>query len=295
MGRDRSGLRKGDLGRVAGAFVALPLSVLDSPAYAAASHTDRALLIEIARQCMGDNNGRLLASRAYLAGRGWKSAGVIHRSIQNLLAVSLIHQTVQGHRPNKASWFAVTWRLLDPHPGYDPGAAATFERGSYLRAVALQPARRQPPKQASKNAGLSPMVGTERPPVAPLDGQGQAAPVPMVGPIQAPISAPPVPSIGHHLETPSARQVRKGSAGLRAVKASSGAQIADSAFERVRECDQDPTRFDPISGECLPAVDATPKVSKRAAAAWVTSALREAGKRGRADAFQPDVEEPAQS
>lgn len=282
MGRDRSGLRKGDVGRVAGAFVALPLSVLDSPAYAAASHTDRALLIEIARQCVGDNNGRLLASRAYLAGRGWKSAGVIHRAVQNLLALNLIHQTVQGHRPNKASWFALTWRLLDPHPGYDPGAAATFERGSYLRAVALQPVRRLPPRRAGKNAGLCPMAGTEMPPIGPLEGQGQAAPVPLDGPVQAPTHAPPVPFKGHHLETPSARQGRKGAAGLKAFKASPAVQAAATVIERVRDCDLDPERFDPISGECLPAIETAPKASKRAAAAWVSAALRQAGKAGAA-------------
>ncbi|MEO6278524.1 hypothetical protein [Roseateles sp.] len=132
MRRDRAGQRKGDLGRVPAAFVALPWSVLDSGAYASLSATDKALLVEIARQSLRDNNDRLLASRAYLAGWGWESADTIHRATQNLLAAGLIHQTVQGHRPSKASWFALTWYLLDPHPGYDSGAAATFVRGSYL-------------------------------------------------------------------------------------------------------------------------------------------------------------------
>lgn len=282
MGRDRSGLRKGDLGRVAGGFVALPLSVLDSAAYAAASHTDRALLIEIARQCVGDNNGRLLASRAYLAGRGWKSAGVIHRSTQNLLSLSLIHQTVQGHRPNKASWFALTWRLLDPHPGYDPGAAATFERGSYLRATAAPVARRKPPQRASKDAGLSPIAGTGVASIGPFSGQGLTPPVPMVGPIKAQPTAPPVPCTGHHLETPSARRA-------------GGESKAASEIERMRDCDLDPPRFDPISGECVPTEPVPAKVTKRAAAAWVRAALGQAGKQAQADGFDVDVEEPAQT
>ena len=206
MGRDRSGLRKGDLARVPGGFVALPWSVLDSRAYAALSHADKALLIEIARQYVRDNNGRLLASRAYLAGRGWKSAGAIHKGIQNLLAASLIHQTVQGHRPNKASWFALTWYLLDPHPGYDPGAAATFERGSYLRATPAPAAKRQPPRRTSKNAGPSPMVGTRKAPIGPMDGQESKPAGPMVGAIQALKPAPPVPSTGHHLHRQPSRQ-----------------------------------------------------------------------------------------
>lgn len=205
MGRDRSGQRKGDLGRVPGGFVALPWSVLDSRAYASLSATDKALLIEIARQFVRGNNGRLLASRAYLAGRGWKSADTIHRATQNLMAAGLIHQTVQGHRPNKASWFALTWYLLDPHPGYDPGAAVTFERGSYLQATPESAARRKPPQRvAIKNAGLSPIDGTGKPSIGPVNGQGQSPPSPMGGPIRSPKRAALVPSTGHHLETPSA-------------------------------------------------------------------------------------------
>lgn len=280
MGRDRSGQRKGDLGRVPGGFVALPYSVLDSPAWAAASYTDRALLIDIARQCAGDNNGRLLASRAYLAGKGWRSAGVIHRSTQNLLALGLIHQTVQGHRPNKASWFAVTWRLLDPHPDYDRAAAATFVRGSYLNVTPAPAKRRSPPQRGSKNAGLSPMVGTARPPIAPLEGTGQGGPCPLGGPVQPPKTAPPVPPKGHHLETPSARHGARPSAGMKSAKVSPSTPALAPVIERVRDCDLDPARFDPISGECLPAPVTPTQAAKREAAAFVTAELRRLGKVG---------------
>lgn len=122
-----------DRTRDAGPFVAMPWVVLDSDAYKGLSHPAKALLMEIARQYVRDNNGRLLASRAYLAKRGWNSADTIARAIKELIAARLIHQTVQGHRPNKASWFAVTWRTLDRIPGYDYGAAELFERGSYAR------------------------------------------------------------------------------------------------------------------------------------------------------------------
>ena len=77
-GRNRG--HKGDSGRDAGGFIALPWSVLDCPAYARLSHPARALLFELARQFVRDNNGRLLASAAYLAKRGWKSADVITRA-----------------------------------------------------------------------------------------------------------------------------------------------------------------------------------------------------------------------
>lgn len=183
-GRNRG--QKGDSGRDSGGFVALPWSVLDCPAYAQLSHPARSLLLEIARQFVRDNNGRLLASRAYLASRGWKSAAVIDRAKRELIAARFIHETVKGHRPNKASWYAVTWRTLDRHPGYDHGAAETFVRGEY------------------KNAPLSPSRGTERTAIGPSRGTESAPPVPSRGPIRAITGTPSVPSHGHHLEMPSA-------------------------------------------------------------------------------------------
>lgn len=70
MANGRNGRRKRDTGRVGGPFVAMPWHVLDSPAYVGLSHPARSLLMEMARQFVRDNNGRLLASRAYLAERG---------------------------------------------------------------------------------------------------------------------------------------------------------------------------------------------------------------------------------
>ena len=109
MANGRSaGRAKRDNGRDPGGFIALPVSVLDCPGHRALSHTARALLIEVARQFHGDDNGRMLLSRAYLAGRGWKSSDVIDRAKGQLIEGGFIIETVKGHRPNKASWYAVT-------------------------------------------------------------------------------------------------------------------------------------------------------------------------------------------
>lgn len=171
MANGRNKGKKGDSGRDGGGFVALPWSVLDCPAYSTLSHPARALLLEIARQWVRDNNGQLLASRAYLAKRGWKSADVIQRAKDELLAAGFIHQTVQGHRPNKASWYALTWYVLDRHPGYDHGAAETFERGAYRKGSPL------------KNGGLNPSGGTARGSIVPSPGTEKAASV-LLAPIQ---------------------------------------------------------------------------------------------------------------
>jgi len=117
--------------RDSGGFVALPWAVLDSDAYMGLSPHAKALLLEFARQLRGDNNGMLLCSRAYLATRGWNSSDMITKCKNELLAAKLVHQTVMGCRPNRASWYAVTWISLDKLDGYDHDLAATFERGAY--------------------------------------------------------------------------------------------------------------------------------------------------------------------
>ena len=188
-GRNRG--KKGDSGRDGGSFIALPWSVLDCPAYARLSMHARALLLEVARQYVRDNNGRLLLSRAYMETRGWKSADMLTKAKRELLGGGFIHQTVQGHRPNKASWYAVTWYPLDRHSGYDVGAMETFERSAYRKGTPL------------KNASLSPSHGTESARIVPPHGTDRPVPVPPHGPIRA-LSAPlSVPPHGHHLDMPS--------------------------------------------------------------------------------------------
>jgi hypothetical protein len=117
-------------GREPGGFIALPWSVLDSVAYQRLSHPAKALLLEVARQYHQDDNGRMLLSSNYLAPRGWRSPEVIIRAKRELLLAELIYETVKGHRPNKASWYAVTWQTLDKNPAYDAGAEQGFVRGA---------------------------------------------------------------------------------------------------------------------------------------------------------------------
>ena len=191
MANGRNKASKGDSGRDSGGFIALPWSVLDCPAYARLSHPARALLLELARQFVRDNNGRMLLSRVYMATRGWKSADVIDRAKRELLEAGFIFQTVMGHRPNKASWFAVTWRALDKLPGYDAGAEKGFERGAYQKG------------QLVDGTSFIPPHGTGKPLIAPPHGTERAPPVPPRGAIRRVLPLRSVPPHGHHLEMPS--------------------------------------------------------------------------------------------
>lgn len=191
MANGRSNSRKGNSGRDAGGFIALPVAVLDCAAYARLSMHARALLLEVARQFVRDNNGRLLMSRAYMATRGWKSVDMLTKAKAELLAGGFIYQTVIGGFPNKASWFAITWQALDRHPGYDAGAVESFQRGAYRQNTPL------------KNASLIPPHGTGRPPIVPPHGTETAPTVPPHGAIRPIFEGLPVPPHGHHLEKPS--------------------------------------------------------------------------------------------
>lgn len=213
MSNGRNLGRRVDSGRDPGGFVALPWTVLDSPAFMGLSATAKALLFEAARQWVRDNNGRLLLSHAYLSKRGWNSRDVITRAKRELLEARLIHETVKGHRPNKASWYAVTWRNLDKIPGYDVGAAETFRRGSYMGDVPLKPklTREQLYKKWDSSgvraidnvASLSPSHGLGESRIVPSDGLEQTAVGPAHGPVTPFSSIVSSPSDGHHLEMPS--------------------------------------------------------------------------------------------
>ena len=135
-GRNPSSKGQGS-SRDGSSFIALPWTLLDSKNYQILSANARSLLIELARQYTSMNNGRLLLSRRYLSKRGWKSSDMIAKGKKELLDGGFIHETVKGHRPNKASWYAITWYEIDHIQGYDAGAFVGFSRSAYTKNVTI--------------------------------------------------------------------------------------------------------------------------------------------------------------
>lgn len=113
-------------------FLALPYTVLDSPSYLALGFSARALLLDIARQFNGSNNGKLVICDKALKPRGWNSKDTIYRARAELLNAGLLMETRKGQKPNKASWYALTWHPLDWMPDMDIGRSG-FVRGAYLK------------------------------------------------------------------------------------------------------------------------------------------------------------------
>jgi hypothetical protein len=111
-------------------FVALPFVVIDSPSYQALGFAARALLIDIARQHNGANNGRLVACAKAMRPRGWNSNGTISRALVELKESGLLIETRMGMRPNRAAWFALGWQSLDVSDGLDIDPR-TYRTGQY--------------------------------------------------------------------------------------------------------------------------------------------------------------------
>lgn len=114
----------------AGAFVRLPLAVLKSRAYIEASPHARMLLLDLAMQYRGNNNGDLSAAWSFMKERGWRSKETLTTAKRQLMDLQLIVETRMGARPNKASLYALTWLALDEHPKLEI-TARQFPRGAY--------------------------------------------------------------------------------------------------------------------------------------------------------------------
>lgn len=190
-GRGGSKRSKYQTSRDAGNFLALPYAVLDSPNFKKLSANAKALLLEVGRQLGKDNNGRLLLSKAYLLPRGWKSSDMISKGKKELLEYGFIYETVMGHRPNKASWYAVTWQAIDALSGYDEGTLKGFVRSAYSKTVVLK-----------KNV-LIPYSGVSKCMTVPCNGLTTGKAVPSDGAISHHFSNLTSPHHGHHLDIPS--------------------------------------------------------------------------------------------
>jgi hypothetical protein len=169
----------------------MPWSVLDSNAYANISPLATRLLFDLARQYSKYNNGSLLLTLKHLKTRGWKSADLVNKAKKELIANGLIYETVKGHRPNKASWYAITWQTLDVSNKYDYDLAGGFRRGAY----------NSPP--ITKSASVRPLGGAKGGAIAPVGGSNRVRLKPPCGAMaieSKPLLAPPA---GIHLDIPS--------------------------------------------------------------------------------------------
>ncbi len=247
--RDRSG-KSSPSGRDAGGFIALPWSVIDSAAYMKLSPHAKCLLIDAARQFVRDNNGRLLLSMRYLKTRGWNSCSMVSKAKKELLDGGFLFETVKGHRPNKASWYAITWQTLDKLKGYDTGAELCFRRGAYAQIPIC------------KNKLLTPSQRIATRDISPQNGAMPEVNAPPHGAIRGKNDLPATPLDGNHLDITISREIDE--------------EATDKKFtteSRIREDNLRTENFNFINGE-FSTQNEIVKSNRQASDEWVAKSLK---------------------
>lgn len=93
------------------AFV-VPYTLLRHPNFTRLSPFAMKLLMDLARQYTGFNNGYLCTSWKLLRHQGWKSENTLRAAMRELEHYRLIERTQQGGK-NLANLHALTWRRID--------------------------------------------------------------------------------------------------------------------------------------------------------------------------------------
>jgi len=93
-------------------FLGIPHYIVRSPEFGQLEPWPLKLLIELAGNYNGKNNGDLSAAYSVLSARGWNSAGTLNAAIKSLVKHGWITYTRHGGR-NRCALFAVTWWPID--------------------------------------------------------------------------------------------------------------------------------------------------------------------------------------
>lgn len=97
-------------------YLGIPHYILRSSEFGQLRPWALKLLIELAANYIGKNNGDLSAAYSVLEARGWNSPGTLNRAIKQLLKDGWIVTTRCGGR-NRCALFALTWWPIDPCEG----------------------------------------------------------------------------------------------------------------------------------------------------------------------------------
>ncbi len=104
---------KKKLKKNAGRFAGVPHSILLTDAYTKLSALSKALLLEIAAQYDGNNNGYLSLTRNDLKVRGFNSPSSNQKAIEALVESSFITKTIQGgisSGSKHCSLYGINWQ-----------------------------------------------------------------------------------------------------------------------------------------------------------------------------------------
>jgi len=137
--------------RETGNFVLMPHCVIDSGNWTRCGGSATRLLLELARQYNGQNNGDLCASISVLKRSGWRSSDVLSHALAELRHYGFIELTRQGGL-HRASLYALAWKPIDTCKDKLDVSATNTASHAYRTP---KPKYQRPPRgtKASPNSG----------------------------------------------------------------------------------------------------------------------------------------------
>ena len=118
-------------------FTGVVHSVFECPAFTALSPHACKLLLELAGQYRGNNNGNLTVAWSVVSKRGWKSRTTLWRCKAELINAGFVYVTRKGHMPSTCELLALTWFALDMSNKFDDEALANFKPKAYRASTPL--------------------------------------------------------------------------------------------------------------------------------------------------------------
>ena len=107
-------------------YVGLSKAMLTHEAFTGLSAIATKLLVGIAAQYNGYNNGDLACSWGLMKNRGWKSPDTLNKARRELIDKGFLVLTRQGMKyPKRASLYAVTWKPIDDSPKLEEHRASS--------------------------------------------------------------------------------------------------------------------------------------------------------------------------
>lgn len=165
--------RRSDGGR----FAQLPLCVIKHSAVTTLTPAERWVLVALAGQFSGGNNGALCLTRGVAKEYGIRSADTLGRSLGVLQTRGLIEQTHAGsYVPATAARYAIAWHALNQTQWSSASRTASHRYRSWEGARATKPPRK-PCRTTGTRAGRIPKINcAARPadPSGPASGTTQA-------------------------------------------------------------------------------------------------------------------------
>ena len=101
-------------------YAGIPHDVMESADFLSLPTRAKALLLDIAYQYNGQNNGDLTVAFGFMSTRGWRSKETLSKAVNDLVSANLIIKTRQGRFQNPGAscdLYALAWRAIDACPG----------------------------------------------------------------------------------------------------------------------------------------------------------------------------------